>query len=85
VLNVVKNGQTVPLRFEVFNGSTEVTDVAIVASLTYAQMNCNATAIQDAIETVATGGTALRYDTAGVSSSSTGRHLALLASARSSP
>jgi hypothetical protein len=28
-------------------------------------MNCNATAVRDAIETVATGGTALRYDAAG--------------------
>jgi hypothetical protein len=65
VLNVVKNGQTVPLKFEVFNGATELTDVAIVNSLLYAQMNCDASAVQDAIETVATGGTSLRYDTTG--------------------
>jgi len=65
VWNTVKNGSTVPLKFEIFAGSTEQTDVSAVDSLTYAQIACNATAPQDEIETVATGGTVLRYDSTG--------------------
>jgi hypothetical protein len=62
VLNTVKGGSTVPLKFEVFAGSTELTDTSAVYSLMYAPMACDATTVQDAIETVATGGTVLRYD-----------------------
>jgi hypothetical protein len=65
VYNTVKNGSTVPLKFEMFAGSTELTDVANVKSLTYAQTSCAATAITDDIETLATGGTVLRYDSTG--------------------
>ncbi len=64
-LNTVKSGSTVPLKFRIFAGSTELKDVANVASLTYAKVNCDATAPQDDIETLATGGTVLRYDTTG--------------------
>ncbi len=62
VYNVVKNGSTVPLKFEIFAGPTELTDVASVKSLSYAETTCAATAITDDIETTATGGTSLRYD-----------------------
>jgi hypothetical protein len=62
VYNTVKNGSTVPLKFEIFAGPTELIDTAAVKSLTYAQTSCDATAITDPIETVATGGTVLRYD-----------------------
>jgi hypothetical protein len=65
VYNVVKNGSTVPLKFEIFAGPTELTDVAAVKSLTYAETACNATATTDDIETLATGGTVLRYDSTG--------------------
>jgi hypothetical protein len=65
VYNTVKNGSTVPLKFELFAGTTELTDTASVKSLTYAQTACNATATTDDIETVATGGTVLRYDSTG--------------------
>jgi hypothetical protein len=64
VYNIVKNGSTVPLKFEVFAGPIELTDVASIKSLTYAQTSCNADAITDEVETTATGGTSLRYDTA---------------------
>jgi len=64
VYNLVKNGSTVPLKFEVFAGSTELTDVTDIKSLTYAQTSCNANAITDEIETLATGSTSLRYDVA---------------------
>jgi hypothetical protein len=65
VLNTVKNGSTVPLKFEIFAGSTELTDTANVKSLTYAKVNCDGTAPLDEIETTATGGTTLRYDATG--------------------
>jgi hypothetical protein len=63
VYNTVRNGSTVPLKFEVFAGSTELTDVANVKSLMYAQTSCDANATTDDIETLATGNTVLRYDT----------------------
>ncbi|WP_299029964.1 PxKF domain-containing protein [uncultured Thermanaerothrix sp.] len=62
VYNVAKGGSTVPLKFEIFAGPTELTDTAFVRSLTYAQTACAADALTDEIETVATGGTSLRYD-----------------------
>ena len=62
VYNVVKGGSTVPLKFELFAGSAELADVASVKSLTHAQTSCDATVTTDEIETLATGGTVLRYD-----------------------
>jgi hypothetical protein len=62
VLNTVKNGSTVPLKFEIFAGSMELTDTANVKSLTSAKVNCDGTAPTDEIEATATGGTSLRYD-----------------------
>ncbi len=61
VYNTVKGGSTVPLKFEIFTGSTELTDIAYIRSLTYAQTSCDANATTDEIETTATGGTSLRY------------------------
>jgi hypothetical protein len=61
VYNTVKGGSTVPLKFEIFAGS-ELTNTASVKSLTYAQTSCDASATTDDIETLATGGTSLRYD-----------------------
>jgi hypothetical protein len=62
-LNVVKNGSTVPLKFEIFAGSTELTDTANVKSLAATQITCDVSATVDDIELTATGGTSLRYDT----------------------
>src|SRR5262249_28457641 len=62
VYNTVKGGATVPLKFEVFAGPTELSDTAYVKTLTYAPIQCDGTAPTDEIETTATGGTALRYD-----------------------
>lgn len=62
VYNLVKGGSTVPLKFEIFAGSTELTDTTAVRNLGYAQTSCNANATIDAIETLAMGNTALRYD-----------------------
>jgi hypothetical protein len=63
VLNTVKNGSTVPLKFEVYAGSAELTDTAVVKSLMSVQIAC-VTGTEDAIETVATSTSSslLRYD-----------------------
>ncbi|OFI36754.1 hypothetical protein BIU82_11780 [Arthrobacter sp. SW1] len=60
VLNTVKGGSTVPAKFEVFAGSTELTDPALVA-LSAARITCSLSALDD-IELTATGSTSLRYD-----------------------
>jgi Tol biopolymer transport system component len=61
VFNTVKNGSTVPLRFNVF-AANELTATAAVKSLTHGTMTCDGSAPTDEIETVASGGTSLRYD-----------------------
>ena len=63
VYNIVKGGSTVPLKFEIFAGSTELTDIAYIKSLTYTLTSCDTNATTDDIETITTGGTSLRYDT----------------------
>ncbi len=63
VTNTVKQGSTVPLKFEVFSGATELTDTAIVKSVTHAVTA--GTGVTDAIEEVTTGTPGLRYDTTG--------------------
>ncbi len=62
VWNTVKNGSTVPLKFEIFKGTTELTDTAKVQPLSATKINCD-TGTEDAIEVTATGSTSLRYDT----------------------
>jgi hypothetical protein len=65
VWNTVKGGSTVPLKFEIFAGSTELTTVAAVASFTQQHVVCGGAALEDAIEVTSTGGTTLRYDGSG--------------------
>ncbi len=60
-VNTVKNGSTVPLKFEAFKGTTELTDTAIV-TMSVRQITSIA-GTEDAIETTTTGSTSLRYDT----------------------
>jgi hypothetical protein len=62
-LNTIKGGSTVPIKFELFAGNTEMSDPDNVKSLQYAKVNCDGSAPTDAIEMVATGSTQLRYDT----------------------
>lgn len=63
VYNTVKGGATVPLKFEVFWGDTEQTDISVVDRFEVTPIACpNATAMTDGIEFTATGGTTLRYD-----------------------
>jgi hypothetical protein len=66
VLNTVKGGSTVPMKFEVFTGATEVTSLAAIKRFTAAEITCvGSNFITDEIEVTATGGTALRYDATG--------------------
>lgn len=66
ILNTVKGGSTVPLKFEVFGDksvpSTEITSTSIVKSFKTAKIACDNSSAEDAIEVVSTGGTTLRYD-----------------------
>src|SRR5918997_1728211 len=63
VLNTVKGGSTVPLKFEIFKGTTELTATStIVTPLTAKRVNCDSGTTLDEIETVASGSTTLRYD-----------------------
>jgi NHL repeat len=61
VWNALKNGATVPLKFEVFSGSTEQIDPASIRPLTATETLCTGGQADD-IELLATGGTSLRYD-----------------------
>jgi hypothetical protein len=63
VWNIVRNGATVPLKFEVFARTTELTDVAVVDSFVAKGVTCpGANASSDDVEFTTTGGTTLRYD-----------------------
>jgi len=63
VWNTVKNGSTVPLKFEVFNSAGELTDIAVVDKFTVTPVVCsNGNFVSDAIEFTTTGSTTLRYD-----------------------
>ena len=61
IMNNTKGGSTVPLKFEVFAGTTELTNTSIVQTFTQ-RINC-AAGTGDDIEQYATGNTTLRYDT----------------------
>jgi hypothetical protein len=63
VWNTVKGGSTVPLKFEIFSGSTELTNTSSVKGFTQKGVAFpGASAATDEIEIVTTGGTNLRYD-----------------------
>jgi hypothetical protein len=63
-VNTVKNGSTVPVKFELFKGTTELTNTSAVTSIKATTISCGTLSgdPEDAIETTATGGTSLRYD-----------------------
>ncbi len=65
--NTVKGGSTVPLKFNVYQGSTERKDVAAVKSFQYGTVACGALDVlpSDPVDVITTGGTTLRYDTTG--------------------
>jgi hypothetical protein len=63
VYNTVKGGSTVPLKFELFAGQTELANTSVVSSFKTTKITCSGAVLEDAIENLATGGTSLRYDT----------------------
>ena len=65
VINTVKGGSTVPLKFTVVDEGVVQTSTSVVATFRQTKVNCSTTAVLDDIEIVSTGGTALRYDTTG--------------------
>ncbi|PVG84536.1 hypothetical protein DDE18_02730 [Nocardioides gansuensis] len=63
VVNTVKAGSTVPLKFNVYKGGTPLTTSAIGAVFSARKVTCNGAAIPDAVEEFSTTGqTSLRYD-----------------------
>ena len=64
VWNTAKGGSTVPLKFNVFTSQgTELTSTSVVKSLTYQVVtSLGLTGTVDPLDTLATGGTVLRYD-----------------------
>jgi hypothetical protein len=65
VLNKVKGGSTVPLKFELLAGATELTSTAAVKSFAYKTVACDNSSPSDDIEMLTSGSTSLRYDTTG--------------------
>jgi hypothetical protein len=66
VINTVKSGSTVPLKFNIFAGSTEITATSAVKSFSAATVACTAlSGTADDVDFTTTGGTSLRYDTTG--------------------
>ncbi|MFW5473105.1 PxKF domain-containing protein [Knoellia sp. CPCC 206450] len=65
VWNTVKNGSTVPLKFEVFAGATELTDTAVVDTFTVTKVSCSTAGGSDDVELTTSGNTVLRYDASG--------------------
>lgn len=62
VLNTVKAGSTVPLKFNVFKGADRMTS-GIGATFAVRPMDCQSQAVTDAVEELTTtGSTSLRYD-----------------------
>jgi hypothetical protein len=62
VWNTVKNGSTVPLKFELFAGPTELTSTSSVWQPLQAQQLPCTGGTEDTVELTATGATTLRYD-----------------------
>lgn len=63
VWNSVKGGATVPLKFEVLAGATELTATSAVGGFTVKGVSCpGSTVVTDDIELTTTGATSLRYD-----------------------
>ena len=65
MVNTVKGGSTVPMKFELFKGATELKDVSAVKSTTYTKSAACNGAYTDEIEVVMTGNTSLRFDATG--------------------
>jgi hypothetical protein len=68
IWNTIKGGSTVPVKFNIYAGAVQRTDVGAVVgqSITLYSVNCATPGVDDAIDYVVnTGSTALRYDSTG--------------------
>ena len=64
VLNMGRAGNTYPLKWSLKKqNGTYISDLKVVVALRYAPIECPSGAPTDTIDTVASGGTTLRYDT----------------------
>ncbi len=61
-LNAVKSGTTVPLKFNVLAGSTQLSGTDLFRGLGVREIGCNATQPLDAVEELSSGSTSLRWD-----------------------
>ncbi len=64
VLNTVKGGSTVPLKFNVFVDGVNQTTTAGLMPMTVQMVSCDSSAPQDPVDFTVTGETSLRYDAA---------------------
>lgn len=64
VVNVIRSGASVPMKFEVFAGATQMIDMSDIQAFTQRQISCSMLTGDpaDEIEITNTGGTSLRYD-----------------------
>jgi hypothetical protein len=62
VLNTVKAGSTVPLKFNLYLGSTMLTDTSYVYKFTSSTVSCQTDAVVDPVDFTTTGSTGLRWD-----------------------
>src|SRR5215831_3051689 len=68
VWNTIKGGSTVPLKFNIYAGTVQKTNIAAVqgGSISAFQVNCIGGAVSNATDILEdTGASALRYDTTG--------------------
>jgi hypothetical protein len=64
VVNGIKGGQSVPLKWSIPNGNGGfVSDLSVVSSVKQATIACSSSAVTDDIEAPTSGSTSLRYDT----------------------
>ncbi len=62
VVNTVKGGSTVPLKFRVYKNGAEQKDVAVVSGMKVANVACVTGDTSAPVEQLVSGGTSLRYD-----------------------
>jgi hypothetical protein len=65
VVNSTKGGSTVPIKFQIFDGTTEIKDASRIKVVVTSVSCSTGNVTEDVIEQTATGGTSLRYDTTG--------------------
>ena len=64
IVNTIKNGATAPMKFNVYKGTTSLTDPSI-ATFYQKQVSCTTGTVTDDLTVTTTGGTVLLYDTTG--------------------